>query len=116
LSRFLIPNSSFLLFFLSAIFRAFDVVPRGNHAREDRRMAAAMQLDSTEPQHAMLITIEKLRRWFDEDSATLVNRLQEETGRYARSFSAVIYRDGTEISRCAIRHGSAGGFGTSITY
>jgi hypothetical protein len=55
-------------------------------------MAAAMQLDSTEPQHAMLITIEGLGRWFDEDSATLacqavvrrrqVNRLQEETGRY----------------------------------
>ena len=45
-------------------------------------MAAAMQLDSTEPQHPMLITIEELRRWFEEDSATLVNRLQEETGRY----------------------------------
>jgi hypothetical protein len=30
----------------------------------------------------MLITIEELRRWFDEDSATLVTRLQEETGRY----------------------------------
>lgn len=30
----------------------------------------------------MLITIEELRRWFDKDSATLVTRLQEETGRY----------------------------------
>jgi hypothetical protein len=30
----------------------------------------------------MLITIEELRRWFDEGSATLVTRLQEETGRY----------------------------------
>src|SRR5213080_4505933 len=30
----------------------------------------------------MLITIEELRRWFDEDTATLVTRLQEETGRY----------------------------------
>jgi len=30
----------------------------------------------------VLITIEELRRWFDEDSATLVTRLQEETGRY----------------------------------
>ncbi|MFZ3374036.1 MAG: hypothetical protein WA183_00605, partial [Chthoniobacterales bacterium] len=30
----------------------------------------------------MLITIGELRRWFDEDSATLVTRLQEETGRY----------------------------------
>ena len=30
----------------------------------------------------MLITIEELRRWFDEDSAGLVTRLQEETGRY----------------------------------
>jgi hypothetical protein len=31
------------------------------------------QLDSTQPQHAMLITIEELGRWFDEDSAILVN-------------------------------------------
>ena len=30
----------------------------------------------------MLITIEELRRWFDDDSRGLVNRLQEETGRY----------------------------------
>jgi DUF2075 family protein len=30
----------------------------------------------------MLITIEDLRRWFDEDSGTLVSKLQEETGRY----------------------------------
>ena len=30
----------------------------------------------------MLITIEEFRRWFEEDSAALVNRLQEETGRY----------------------------------
>jgi hypothetical protein len=30
----------------------------------------------------MLITIEELRRWFDEDAATLVTRLQDETGRY----------------------------------
>ena len=30
----------------------------------------------------MLITIEELRRWFDKDTATLVTRLQEETGRY----------------------------------
>ncbi len=30
----------------------------------------------------MLITIEEFRRWFDEDSTGLVNRLQEETGRY----------------------------------
>ena len=30
----------------------------------------------------MLITIEELRRWFDHDSTGLVNRLQEETGRY----------------------------------
>jgi hypothetical protein len=44
-------------------------------------MAAAMQLDSTEPQHATLVTIEEFRRWFHEDLATLVNRLREETGR-----------------------------------
>src|SRR5438132_1300605 len=30
----------------------------------------------------MLITIQELRRWFHEDSTTLVSRLQEETGRY----------------------------------
>jgi hypothetical protein len=30
----------------------------------------------------MLITIEEFRRWFDDDSTGLVNRLQEETGRY----------------------------------
>lgn len=30
----------------------------------------------------MLITIEEFRRWFDDDLAGLVNRLQEETGRY----------------------------------
>jgi hypothetical protein len=30
----------------------------------------------------VLITIEELQRWFKEDSATLVSRLQEETGRY----------------------------------
>jgi hypothetical protein len=30
----------------------------------------------------MLVTIEELRHWFEEDSATLVARLQEETGRY----------------------------------
>jgi hypothetical protein len=30
----------------------------------------------------VLITIEDLRRWFDEDSRTLVSKLQEETGRY----------------------------------
>jgi hypothetical protein len=34
----------------------------------------------------------------------------------ARSFMAVIYREGKEISRCAIRHGSSMGFGGSITY
>jgi uncharacterized protein len=30
----------------------------------------------------MLITTEEFRRWFDDDSAGLINRLQEETGRY----------------------------------
>lgn len=30
----------------------------------------------------MLITIEEFRRWFEDDSAGLVSRLQEETGRY----------------------------------
>jgi hypothetical protein len=63
-------------------FPRFHAIPRRTRAREDQRMAAAMQLDSKEPQDAMLITIEELRRWFREDSATLVNRLQEETGRY----------------------------------
>ena len=29
----------------------------------------------------MLITIEELRRWFDEDAITLVTRFQEETER-----------------------------------
>jgi hypothetical protein len=29
----------------------------------------------------MLITIEEFRRWFADDSAGLVNRLQEKTGR-----------------------------------
>jgi uncharacterized protein len=40
----------------------------------------------------MLITIEELRRWFDEDSATLVTRLQEETGRYGSDEAKVWQR------------------------
>ena len=62
-------------------------------------MAAAMQLDSTEPQDAMLITIEELRRWFDEDSATLVNRLQEETGRYGSDEAKVWERSLQTLTR-----------------
>jgi hypothetical protein len=40
----------------------------------------------------MLITIQELRRWFEEDSATLVNRLQEETGRYGSDEAKVWQR------------------------
>jgi hypothetical protein len=62
-------------------------------------MAAAKQLDSTEPQHAMLITIEELRRWFEEDSATLVNRLQEDTGRYGSDEARVWQRSLQTLTR-----------------
>ncbi len=33
-------------------------------------------------------------------------------------FTAVVYRDGTAVSRCAVRHGSSAGFGSrmGITY
>ena len=34
----------------------------------------------------------------------------------ARSFTAVIYRDGKKVSHCAIQHGSSRGFGGGITY
>jgi hypothetical protein len=34
----------------------------------------------------------------------------------ARSFTAVIYKDGREMSRCAIKHGSSAGFDRGITY
>ena len=34
----------------------------------------------------------------------------------AESFTAVIYRNGEAISKCAIRHGGASAFGNGITY
>ena len=34
----------------------------------------------------------------------------------ARSFSAVIYRDGKAVARCSVRHGGSLGFGNGITF
>ena len=47
----------------------------------------------------MLITIEELRHWFDEDSATLVTRLQEETGRYGSDEAKVWQRSLQTLTR-----------------
>ena len=47
----------------------------------------------------MLITIEELRRWFDEDSTTLVTRLQEETGRYGSDEAKVWQRSLQTLTR-----------------
>ena len=47
----------------------------------------------------MLITIEELRRWFDNDSATLVTRLQEETGRYGSDEAKVWQRSLQTLTR-----------------
>jgi hypothetical protein len=62
-------------------------------------MAAAMQLDSTEPQHAMLITIEEFRRRVANNPTDLITRLQEETGRYGGEEAQAWESSLTKLSR-----------------
>ena len=63
---------------------------------------------------------EFMARFFENSLEELRGRNPGIKGRFkridARSFSAVIYRDGKEISRCAIRYGASRGFGGGITY
>ena len=58
--------------------------------------------------------------FFENSLKELQNRNPGIEGRFkridARSFTAVVYRNGREMSRCAIRHGSSVGFGGGITY
>lgn len=58
--------------------------------------------------------------YFENSLKELQARNPDIEGRFkkidAQSFSAVIYRGGREVSRCAIRHGTSKGFGGGITY
>jgi len=58
--------------------------------------------------------------FFENSLKELEDRNPDVEGRFkrinAQSFSAVIYRNGKEVSRCAIRHGASRGFGGGITY
>lgn len=58
--------------------------------------------------------------FFENSLTELQDRNPGVEGRFkridAQSFSAVIYKDGKEVSRCAIRHGTSRGFGGGITY
>jgi len=61
-----------------------------------------------------------MARHFENSLEELTNRNPGVEGRFKRidahSFTAVIYRNGKEESRCAIRHGGSHGFGNGITY
>lgn len=65
-------------------------------------------------------TFDYIARFFENSLNELAERNPGVEGRFktidARSFTAVIYRDGKAISRCAIRHGASQGFGRGITY
>lgn len=59
-------------------------------------------------------------RFFENSLEELSNRNPGVEGRFKRidahSFTAVVYKSGKEISRCAIRYGGSRGFGRGITY
>ena len=61
-----------------------------------------------------------IARFFENSLNELRERNPGVEGRFkridARSFTAVIYRDGKAISRCAVQHGASQGFGGGITY
>jgi hypothetical protein len=63
---------------------------------------------------------EHMARFFENSLEELRNRNPGVEGRFkridARSFTAVVYRHGKEVSRCAIHHGESRGFGQGITY
>jgi hypothetical protein len=63
---------------------------------------------------------EHMARFFENSLEELGNRNPGVEGRFkkidAHSFTAVIYRNGKEISRCAIRYGDSRGSGSGITY
>src|SRR5437763_9778524 len=56
-------------------------------------------MDSAKLQHDMLITIEEFRRRITTDSADLVSRLQEETGRYGGEEAQAWESSLTKLSR-----------------
>ena len=58
-----------------------------------------MWMGSAKLQHAMLITIEEFRRRVANDSAGLVLRLQEETGRYGSEEAQAWKSSFTKLSR-----------------
>jgi hypothetical protein len=61
-----------------------------------------------------------MARFFQNSLEELKARNPEVEGRFkqidAHSFTAVIYHNGDELSRCAIRYGGSRGFGNGITY
>ena len=61
-----------------------------------------------------------MARFFENSLEELGSRNAGVEGRFKRidahSFTAVIYKSGKEISRCAIRYGGSRGFGSGITY
>lgn len=63
---------------------------------------------------------EYIALFFDNSLKELAGRHSGIEGRFkridARSFTAVIYRNGEAVSRCAIRHGASRGFTGGITY
>jgi hypothetical protein len=67
-----------------------------------------MRLDFTEPQHAMLITIEDFRRRVASDGAGLVSRLQEETGRYGSEEAQAWENSLSKLSRAFEARGAPG--------
>lgn len=63
---------------------------------------------------------EFMAQFFENSLGELGRRHAGIEGRFkhidAHSFSAVIYRDGKTVTRCAIRHGKSVGFGNAITF
>ena len=63
---------------------------------------------------------EFMARFFEGSLDELGQRHADIEGRFKRidahSFSAIIYRDGEKVARCAIRHGGSRGFGSGITF
>jgi hypothetical protein len=63
---------------------------------------------------------EYMAKYFESSLEELKRRHPEIEARFKRidaeSFSAVIYRNGEAVSKCAVRHGGASAFGEGITY
>jgi hypothetical protein len=94
--------------------RLIEPGPRSSNLRVRRNFT-----DADKDRH-LDEAFEFMALFFENSLKELQDRNPGIEGRFkridARSFTAVIYKNGEEISRCAIRHGTSRGFGGGITY